>query len=178
MSFLPATKWRVFLHLFVIRLNKPYGNFAISVFSKFNFMKKFITLIAIVFCFASYGMAQTTEPSTADSTIHHQHSKTKTAKPKKDYTSQLGLDQSQQKKISAYNQQTKQKQMDLLKDTSLTSAQKAEQMQNLKRENKRNISSVLTPEQQAKLKDLKGQKKKQLHTNPKTEPQTKDTDSV
>lgn len=141
-------------------------------------MKKIVTITAMMFAFTSYGMAQTADPSNADTTIHYQHSKSKTVRTKKDYTSQLGLNQSQQKKINAYNQQTKQRQMDLLKDTTLTSAQKAEQMKSLKRENKRNVSSVLTPQQQAKLRDLKGQKKKQPNTNPNKEQQTKDVDSV
>ena len=135
-------------------------------------MKKILTLTVLLCSLYLYSNAQTA--ITVDSTRHSQ--KTKHIKAdKKDITSQLALNETQQKQVNAYNQESKQKQADLIKDTSLTTEQRTLQIKNIKKENKKNISSVLTPDQQSKMKELKGQHKKQVPSNPASDAQPQDS---
>lgn len=119
-------------------------------------MKKVITLSA--FYFLMFSVHSYAQNATADSTRHHQKT-TKTKPGKTDVSSQLGLSNEQSQKLNQYNKEAKQKKNAVKNDSTLTSTQKSQQLKALKREKEKNVSSVLTKDQQTKMKALKNQQK-------------------
>lgn len=132
-------------------------------------MKKIFTLSVFVFSLYLSGCAQDAQQT--DTTI--QHKKTKLAKKrKKDITAQLDLSESQQKQVDNFNEDVKQKKAELFRDTSLTTEERKQELKSIKKENNKNIASVLTQDQQAKMKEIKGEKRKQRHSNSNTDGET------
>ncbi|MDI3322154.1 hypothetical protein [Pinibacter soli] len=104
-------------------------------------MKKLFAIVALSIGFAVAASAQ-------DSTAH-----------KKDKVkSELNLTKEQQAQIKSMHAEYKQKFAALKADSSLTAEQRKQQYKALHQEQQNKMNTILTPEQQSKLKEMKKQK--------------------
>ena len=110
------------------------------------------------------GMAQTVPPNappTAPTTPITPTAPPALPKPvvHQDYLKELNLTADQNAKVKAIFQASQAKVQALVKDTTLTTEQRRDQMKQIRKANQDAIHAILTPEQQAKLKDLQSQHK-------------------
>jgi Spy/CpxP family protein refolding chaperone len=124
-------------------------------------MKKMLLLLLIAVSTCALTFAQ-------DSAASHKKrlpAKTSTAK-------QLNLTKDQQDKIKASRQDLKTKTAAIKGDKTLTDDQKKAQLKAAKKDSKAKVDKVYTPEQKAKLKQIKAQKKASSTQNKKTPAKT------
>lgn len=78
---------------------------------------------------------------------------------------ELNLTADQQTKLKGYGDDFRAKAKDVRSNTGLTDEQKKEQMRNLSKTYMEQSKAVLTPEQQEKMKTLRGQRKNRANAN-------------
>ncbi len=123
-------------------------------------MKKISLLFILITCaattFAQDSTAQKTKTPGANKS---------SAATQKDKFRQLDLSSDQQQKLTTINREEKSKREAIENNKDLSDDQKKEQLKTLKKETKNQKSSVLTPDQKAKLKIQKNQNKTPAQQN-------------
>lgn len=123
-------------------------------------MKKLIAALAFIgFCMVTHAQADTT------------NHKPKAHKP--GTYKRLVLTKEQQARIKAASKNYNKKSVKIKGDSTLTPAQKKQQIATLKKEKQKEVNAVLTAEQRKKLQDTKSIKKKTSPQKSKTSPKTK-----
>jgi Spy/CpxP family protein refolding chaperone len=129
---------------------------------KIHDMKKlFLVAIAGLF-FAANSSAQVkrnvpqSQHMRSDSSHHFQKGKMK---------DQLNLTADQKSQMKALHQDMKQQREGIMNDQSLTSDQKKEKMKELRKSQSEKMNTILTPDQQAKMKELRKQRMKNHKMN-------------
>ena len=127
-------------------------------------MKKlFLVAIAGLF-FAANSNAQVkrdvpqSQQMKSDSTHHFKKEKMK---------DQLNLTADQKSQMKTLHQDMKQQREAIMNDQSLTSDQKKEKMKDLRKSQSEKMNTILTPDQQAKMKELRKQRMKDHKMNHK-----------
>ena len=125
-------------------------------------MKKlFLVAIAGLF-FAANSSAQAkrnvphSQQMRSDSSRHFQKGKMQ---------DQLNLTADQKSQMKALHQDMKQQREGIMNDQSLTSDQKKEKMKELRKSQSEKMNTILTPDQQAKMKELRKQRMKNHKMN-------------
>jgi Spy/CpxP family protein refolding chaperone len=118
--------------------------------------------------FAQTGAPTTNQPPATNSTAPVETKQAAHAK----LLSELNLTQDQKDKIKAIQEAQKAKLLPIRKNKSLTLEQKKEQMKPIVKDTMKQIAAILTPEQKAKLKELRKEQKaeKAAANAPKTSP--------
>lgn len=119
-------------------------------------MKKLFIAAAAILLLTSTLQAQTAKQNTAE-----QHQKTAHAEKGKKFDkmkAKLGLSDDQAAKIKANRAAFHEKKKAIKENKSLSESQKKEQIKALAQQKKESMKSILTPEQQEKMKKAKKQK--------------------
>ena len=124
-------------------------------------MKKMLFVLMLAVSISSLSFAQQPTATPKKTTT------TKTSKAK-----QLGLTKDQQDKIKATNKEAKTKRAAIKGDKTLTDSQKKAQVKAVNKDHKDKLAKVYTPEQKAKMKDMKPQKKATTAQKKKAAPKT------
>ena len=125
-------------------------------------MKKlFLVAIAGLF-FAANGNAQVKR-----NVPHSQHMRSDSSRhfQKGKMQDQLNLTADQKSQMKALHQDMKQQREGIMNDQSLTSDQKKEKMKELRKSQSEKMNTILTPDQQAKMKELRKQRMKNHKMN-------------
>ncbi len=123
-------------------------------------MKKMLFVLLVAVSTYTLSFAQQPQATPPKKTIT-----TKTSKAK-----QLGLTKDQQDKIKATNKEAKDKKTAIKGDKTLSDSQKKAQVKAVNKDHKDKLAKVYTPEQKAKMKDMKAQKKTAATQKKKTTP--------
>lgn len=78
---------------------------------------------------------------------------------------QLNLNADQKTQMKALHQDMKQQRDSIMNDQTLTADQKKQKMKELRKAQSEKMNSILTPDQQAKMKELRKQKMKNHKMN-------------
>ena len=124
-------------------------------------MKKAILLASATFLFAVYSQAQVQRPVSPTQQVQSDpagHGKMK---------NELNLSKDQKVQMKALHQENKQQMEAIKNDASLTPDQKKEKMKELRKSQSAKINSILTPDQQAKRKEIMEQRRQNHMQNGK-----------
>lgn len=127
-------------------------------------MKKLLFLFTLMIFAASASFAQ---DSTA---VKRPHGKNHMGRAHHMPFKQLNLTPDQSSKIKAIQQDEKAKRQEIVKNTTLSDADKKQQLKALRETNRKAVADVLTPEQKAKLKELNKARRQHSPKNPGTSP--------
>ena len=125
-------------------------------------MKKLI-LIAI----AGFFLAANTNAQVKRNAPHSKHMQSDSSQHFKrgDMMTQLNLNADQKTQMKALHQDMKQQRDAIMNDQTLTADQKKQKMKELRKTQSEKMNSILTPDQQAKMKELRKQKMKNHKMN-------------
>lgn len=115
-------------------------------------MKKILKLLSIVMILFSLSV-------NADAQTKHNK------KEKKEMMKSLNLSKQQKDQLKASHKATKQEMVAIKKNSSLSEAQKKEKMQQLHKEKKEKLETILTPEQKARMKEFRKNEPRRGVTN-------------
>ena len=113
---------------------------------------RILGLFATAFMLSAMAWAQTTQAPAANPTAKPGHGR-------EGIFQQLNLTQDQRAKIESFRQSERSQIQALRSNTSLTDDQKKQQIRDLRKTDHQQLLAILTPEQQAQLKQLQGARK-------------------
>lgn len=111
-------------------------------------MKRIILMAVAAFLLSAGAQAQTQRKTDSSRIMQMKQNR-------HDMMSQLDLSKDQQKKVKALNQDNKSKMESVRNDQSLTQEQRKEKMKELAKDHKEGMNSILTKDQQDKMKAYK-----------------------
>lgn len=125
-------------------------------------MKKLI-LVAI----AGFFLAANTNAQVKRNAPHSQHMQSDSSRhfERGEMMTQLNLNADQKSQMKALHQDMKQQRDGIMNDQTLTADQKKQKMKDLRKTQSEKMNTILTPDQQAKMKELRKQKMKNRKMN-------------